>query len=89
VVPWWTRLSWAYYPRCNSPDLDDDVLYVLLQRSSGLQENLAFWRRRYPSRSAWYFGYLSNGPSLLPLDEYVRLSSSGADASGPGQEARP
>jgi hypothetical protein len=81
VVPWWTRLSWAYYPRCNSPDLDDDVLYVLLQRSSGLQQNIDFWKRRFPSRSAWYFAYVQGGPALVPLDEYVRASAAGGGAA--------
>jgi hypothetical protein len=90
VVPWWTRLSWAYYPRCNSPALDDDVLYVLLQRSHGLQDNLEFWKRRYPSRSAWYFGYLPDGPALLPLEDYVRQASPGAELSrGVEHVARP
>jgi hypothetical protein len=90
VVPWWTRLSWAYYPRCNSPALDDDVLYVLLQRSHGLQDNLEFWKRRYPSRTAWYFGYLQDGPALLPLEDYVRLASPGAEPSrGVEHVARP
>ncbi len=74
VVPWWTRLSWAYYPRCNSPALDDDVLYILLQRANGLQENVEFWKRRYPSRSAWFFGYLDGRAALVPLDDYIRRS---------------
>jgi hypothetical protein len=71
VVPGWTRLSWAYYPRINSPALDDDVLFVLLQRAHGLQENVEFWKRRYPARSAWYFGYFEGQPMLVPLESFV------------------
>ena len=72
IVPWWMRQSWAYYPRINSPALDDDVLFVLLQRSAGLQENVEFWKRRYPDRGAWYFGYSEGGPMLVPLESVVR-----------------
>jgi hypothetical protein len=71
VVPWWTRLSWAYSPRINAPNLDDDVLFVLLQRDQGLQENIEFWKRRYPDRSAWYFGYFEGRPMLVPLERFV------------------
>jgi hypothetical protein len=28
IVPPWTGLSWAYYPPCNSPGLDDAVLHL-------------------------------------------------------------
>jgi hypothetical protein len=80
VVPWWTRLSWSYYPRCNSPALDDDVLFVLLQRARGLSENLEFWKRRYPSRSAWYFGYLEGRPTLIPLAELLTMEGASRPA---------
>jgi dolichyl-phosphate-mannose-protein mannosyltransferase len=81
VVPWWTRSSWAYYPRINSPGLDDDVLFVLLQRAHGLQENVEFWKRRYPERSAWYFGYSAGGPMLVPLEPFVQGAAGGAPAT--------
>lgn len=71
VVPWWTLRSWAYYPRVNAPALDDDVLFVLLQRRNGLGENVEFWKRRYPGRSAWYFGYVHGQPRLVPLEAFV------------------
>ena len=65
VVPPW---------RCNSPALDDDVLFVRFQRpAAGLEDNLEFWRRRYPQRSAWYFGWPPGGePFLVPLESFVR-----------------
>jgi hypothetical protein len=72
VVPWWTRLSWAYFPRCNSPSLDDDILYVRLQRAAGLEENVEFWHRRHPTRSAWYFGYREGQARLIPLLDFIR-----------------
>jgi hypothetical protein len=77
VVPPWTYRSWAYFPRCNSPQLDDDVLYVRFQRTP-MTANLDFWRRRYPDRTAWYFGWPPNGaPFLVELDTFVR-SQAGA-----------
>jgi hypothetical protein len=73
TVPWWTRRSWAYYPRCNSPSLDDDVLFILFQRQFGLEENVEFWKRRYPSRTAWYYGYKDGRPALVPLTDFLRM----------------
>jgi len=72
TVPWWTRRSWAYYPRCNSPSLDDDVLFILFQRQGGLDGNVEFWKRRYPSRTAWYYGYKDGRPALVPLMDFLR-----------------
>jgi hypothetical protein len=73
VVPPWTYRNWAYYPRCNSPSLDDDILYVRLQRDKGLGENVEFWRRRHPDRSAWYFGWPAGGDAfLVDLETFVR-----------------
>ena len=74
IVPPWTYRSWAYFPRCNAPTMDDDVLYVQFQRSPyGVTENLDFWRRRHPDRTAWYFGWPANGePYLIDLDAFVR-----------------
>jgi hypothetical protein len=72
VVPPWTGLSWAYFPRCNGPRLDDDVLFVRLARAEGLDANLEFWRRRFPERSAWYFGWdRAAGPYLVELESLV------------------
>jgi hypothetical protein len=88
VVPWWGRLSWAYYPRVNAPGLDDEVLFVLLQRDHGLQENVEFWKRRYPDRSAWYFGYFEGRPMLVPLESFVQ-GAAGAAARAPAGSAAP
>jgi hypothetical protein len=74
VVPPWTGLSWAYFPRCNGPRLDDDVLFVRTMRSGegGLEPNVAFWRRRFPDRKAWYFGWDAGaGPYLVDLESFV------------------
>jgi hypothetical protein len=77
TVPPFTGLSWAYFPPCNGPRLDDDVLFFRLQRNAGLAENLEFWQRRYPDRSAWYFGWdPKTGPTLTPLEEYVGIQAS-------------
>jgi hypothetical protein len=89
VVPWWTRASWAYYPRINSPGLDDDVLFMLLQRANGPGENVEFWKRRYPDRSAWYFGYFDGGPMLVPLEAFVRSAAPGALATPAGNPSAP
>jgi Dolichyl-phosphate-mannose-protein mannosyltransferase len=79
VVPPWTYRSWAYFPRCNSPALDDDLLYVRFQRSpEGGEANLDFWRRRYPDRTAWYFGWDAGGqPFLVDLPTFVRAQAGG------------
>jgi hypothetical protein len=65
-----SHLSWAYYPRCNSPALDDDVLLVRFQRGGSPMENLDFWRRRFPERRAWYFEHVKDAVRLIPLDAY-------------------
>ncbi len=73
AVPPPLGLSWAYYPRFNSPRLDDDVLLVRLKpEASGLAKNLEFWRRRFPQRSAWYFGHFDGMSALVPLEAYVQ-----------------
>ena len=77
VVPWWTRSSWAYYPRCNSPQLDDDVLYLHSDVQRDLEEARAFWRRRFPGRSAWVFQYVDGRPRLLPLEQAVAEARAG------------
>jgi hypothetical protein len=83
VVPYWTRLSWAYFPPCNPPSLDSDVIYLRLQRARDLEDNLELWRRRFPERTAWYFHWPpEGGPELLPLEEYVRTQRQ-APGNGP------
>jgi hypothetical protein len=86
AVPPWLGLSWAYFPRVNSPRLDDDILYVhpLLGSRERAERNLEFWRRRYPDRSAWFFGYEGTVPRLVPLDRYLSLwqESRAPDAVG-------
>lgn len=73
VVPPQTMLSWAYFPRFNGPRMDDRVLYARFQRSGGVARNVEFWRRRYPGRSAWYFGWdQRSGPFLADLEDFVR-----------------
>jgi hypothetical protein len=72
IVPYWSGLSWAYYPPCNSPALDNDILYIYFRRDpEGLAKNLEFWRRRFPDRSAWFFTFTPKGPVLMPLASYV------------------
>ncbi|MBP1641681.1 MAG: hypothetical protein H6Q03_350 [Acidobacteria bacterium] len=73
VVPPSLELSWAFFPRYNSPRLDDDVLFLRYQGPRrDASANLELWRRRYPDRSAWYFGYAGRTPRLLPLEKYAR-----------------
>jgi hypothetical protein len=73
AVPGPLALSWAYFPRLNSPALDDDVLYVRFLRSrERIAGNPEFWRRRYPDRAAWFFAYFGKTPRLVPLEEFVR-----------------
>jgi hypothetical protein len=73
VVPPWTGLSWAYFPRCNAPRLDDDVLFVRTMRTDeSLTPSLEFWRRRFPDRKAMYFGWDPKaGPFLVDLPTFA------------------
>ena len=80
AVPPWLALSWAYFPRNNSPRLDDDILYIRAAKQA--ESNADFWRRRYPDRSAWFFGYREKVPLLVPLDAYVRGQSNSRAAAG-------
>lgn len=75
IVPPWTGLSWAYYPPCNPPELregegDDGILYLRLwnQPAAGYE----LWHRRFPGRSAWWFGYRDGRPALVDFESYVR-----------------
>jgi hypothetical protein len=69
IVPPSLGLSWAYFPPPNSPTLDDDVLFCLMpQGADRLQRTVEFWKRRFPDRQAWLFGWDGEkGPFLRPL----------------------
>ncbi len=69
VAPPELGLTWAYFPPCNPPGLDPDVLYVRLAPSWAA--NMSFRDRRYPGRSAWFFGYVEGRPTLVPLEALV------------------
>jgi hypothetical protein len=69
AVPPSLMRSWAYFPRFNSPQLDDDVLYVRTHPDP--ETNLDFWRRSYPDRGAWFFGYSNGQPLLVELSRYA------------------
>ena len=68
VVPPWSGLSWAYFPPCNSPALDDDILWMRID-AGGRDPSLAFARRRFPGRSAWYYALDQGKPALERLEE--------------------
>jgi hypothetical protein len=89
AVPPWLGLSWAYFPRANSPRLDDDVLYVrpLGGSQDRVERNLEFWRRRYPDRPAWFFAYQGRVPQLVPLETLVSAGR-GSPAPGSGSPTR-
>jgi hypothetical protein len=70
IVPPWTGLSWAYYPPCNSPSLDDAVLHLRMWKQPAAAYEL--WRRRFPQRSAWWFGYRDGKPALVDFESYAR-----------------
>jgi dolichyl-phosphate-mannose-protein mannosyltransferase len=70
VAPPWTGLSWAYFPPCNSPALDDDVLWMRID-GRDRERNLEFARRRFPARSAWYYAIDRGKPVLEPLESFV------------------
>jgi hypothetical protein len=70
IVPPGTGLSWAYYPPCNSPGLDDAVLHLRMWKQPAAAYEL--WRRRFPQRSAWWFGYRDGKPALVDFESYLR-----------------
>jgi len=80
IVPPWTGLSWAYYPPCNSPGLDDSILHLRMWKQP--MAGYELWKRRFPQRSAWWFGYREGKPALLDFESFVR-SAPAADP-GPG-----
>jgi hypothetical protein len=87
AVPPWLGLSWAYFPRANSPRLDDDILYVrpLGGSAERIERNLEFWRRRHPDRPALFFAYQGRAPQLVPLETFLSAwrASRASDAGGP------
>jgi hypothetical protein len=83
IVPPWTGLSWAYYPPANSPSLDDPVLHLRMWNQPAAAYEL--WRRRFPQRSAWWFGYRDGKPALVDFESYVRNSAPPSDP-GPGRQ---
>jgi hypothetical protein len=83
IVPPWTGLSWAYYPPCNSPGLDDAVLHLRMWKQPAAAH--ALWRRRFPQRSAWWFGYRDGKPALVDFESYVRSAPAAAADPAPGR----
>ena len=67
VPPDW-GLTWAYHPPNPSPGLDDEVIFV---RRSGSRDRframVKFWRRRFPDRTAWIFGFPEGKPTLTQI----------------------
>jgi hypothetical protein len=60
--------SWAYYPPNPSPALDDGILFVRMPVGpDALPSAVGFWRRRFPDRSAWVFGFEQGQPVLRQL----------------------
>jgi hypothetical protein len=82
IAPPSTGLSWAYYPPCNPPGLDGDVLYLRMWNQPAAAYEL--WRRRFPERSAWWFGYRDGRPALVDFESYVR-SHVPSPESAPGR----
>ena len=73
ALPGTLGLSWAYFPRVNSPTLDDDILHVRFHPGrDNAARALEFWHRRYPDRTAWFFAYFGRTPRLVPLEEFLK-----------------
>ena len=48
--------TWTIRPPPPSPDLDDDVIFVLIDMTQGgMQRMYDFWQRRFPDRSPWFY----------------------------------
>lgn len=81
VAPPWTSSTWAYFPRCNSPRLDDDVLYLWISfEPQAYRRSLELWRRRYPDRTAWFYSVVRGQPLLTPLTDAEWLVSESIDS---------
>src|SRR4029450_13703900 len=85
IVPWWTRRSWAYYARCNSPALDDDVLFLHVGGAEDLPAAREIGRLRFPDRSAWLFSYEEGAPRLVRLEEALRETAGPAHGGSPAR----
>lgn len=60
--------SWAYFPPNPSPTLDDDVVFLRMQRGrDGYERMLRAWRERFPERRAYLLHLTSSGPVLHEL----------------------
>jgi hypothetical protein len=60
-----TTNTWAYYPPNPSPKLDDKLLFVRwLPGRQGARRSIAFWKRRFPKRTAWIYYYRGKRPIL-------------------------
>ena len=69
--------TWAPHPRNNSPTLDDSVLFVRPKPGTkGAEENIAFWRRRFPKRRAFYFGFSKSGVFIKPIRDHRDFAES-------------
>jgi len=51
--------SWAYYPPPPHPELDEPVIFVRRLRA---EASIDFWRRRFPDRRAFVFGFIDGEP---------------------------
>lgn len=60
--------SWAYYLPNPSPDLSDERIFVRLPTGpDGPRAAYEFWRRRFPDRQAWIFGWIDGEPRLQQM----------------------
>lgn len=61
-------VTWAYFPDNPSPSLDDDYVFARVPVSDDRDAKLlAFWRRTFPERRAFVFGWSKAGPLLKEL----------------------
>jgi hypothetical protein len=81
LAPPWTGSTWAYFPRCNSPKLDDEVLLLWMPlEPQGYRRSVELWRRRFPDRTAWFFSVLHGQALLTPLGDAEWLVNESIDA---------
>ncbi len=70
MVPPETGLSWAYHPPNPSPTLEDDIIFVRSVRGAdGLRPMVEFWRKRFPDRTAWIYGFSEGEPALIQIEK--------------------
>ncbi len=81
LAPPWTGWTWAYFPRCNSPRLDDDVLFLRMPLDAeGYDRSVSLWRQRFPDRTAWFYSALQGQALLTPLGDAQWLAQETRDA---------